>query len=218
MTPLLLGALAGAVVLLLLPSAIPRRSRSGWPPVRSAPGRVRRAAGVDAEWVESLVAELRAGHDPSAALLAAAAATPGAAVSGAVAAARGGGDVALALHADSEVAAEPLLRAVAACWDVAAGSGAGLADSLTTLADSAREAERVRRELRAGLAEPRATALVLAALPVVGLGLGVLLGADPLAWLVATSVGRAVLIAGLLIEAAGAWWAWRIIAGLEASL
>jgi tight adherence protein B len=101
---------------------------------------------------------------------------------------------------------------------VAQGSGTGLAASHATLADAARETERVRGELRAGLAEPRATALVLAALPVLGLILGTALGADPLHWLLGSAPGRLVLVAGLALEAVGTWWSWRITAALEAAL
>jgi tight adherence protein B len=132
------------------------------------------------------------------------------------AAARASGDVPEALRADPR--ASDLLRGVAACWEVAEGSGAGLASSLTTLADSAREVQRVRDELRAGLAEPRATAVVLACLPLLGLALGSLLGADPLAWLLGSPGGAAVLATGAALEVVGSWWAWRIAASLESSV
>jgi tight adherence protein B len=171
---------------------------------------------VELEWIESLIAEIRAGRDPRTALLVASRAIDVAVAPRAVAAASSADDVALALEADGDVS--PLIRAVSACWEVAQGSGAGLASSLTTLADSARETERVRRELHAGLAEPRATALVLAGLPGLGLMLGWLLGADPLAWLLGSPVGWAVLLAGLGFEALGALWAWRIAVSLEAEL
>jgi tight adherence protein B len=133
-----------------------------------------------------------------------------------VAAARAGADVGPALLADG--ARSETLRGVAACWEVASGSGAGLGASLTVLADAARETERVRRELQAGLAEPRATAVVLAMLPGLGLLLGSMLGADPLHWLLGSRLGPVVLVAGLALEAVGAWWAWRIAASLEAQL
>jgi tight adherence protein B len=110
------------------------------------------------------------------------------------------------------------VRAVAACWEVAHGSGAGLAASLSALADASRESERVRRDLRAGLAEPRATAVVLAGLPVVGLGLGAGLGADPFAWLLGTGAGVVVLALGILLEVVGVAWSWRIVSSLEADL
>ena len=86
------------------------------------------------------------------------------------------------------------------------------------LADAARETERVRRELQAGLAEPRATAVVLAALPALGLLLGSMLGADPVHWLLSSRLGVLVLVTGLALEAVGAWWAWRIASSLESQL
>ncbi len=164
-------------------------------------------------WVEALVAELGGGRDPASALVAASASYD--VCPAAVAAARGGGDVATALRASD---ASPLVRGVAACWEVAHGSGAGLASSLATLADSARETERIRGELRAGLAEPRATALVLAALPALGLVLGSALGADPWHWLLGSAPGLVVLTFGVALEGLGTWWAWRITVSLEAGL
>jgi tight adherence protein B len=68
------------------------------------------------------------------------------------------------------------------------------------------------------LAEPRATAVVLSLLPLLGLGLGAVLGADPLAWLLGSRAGLVVLAAGLALEAVGAWWAWRIASSLESLL
>jgi tight adherence protein B len=216
LTPAVLALLAvGAVVLLLPPRlelrAAPHVRAPDWRPGQAA---ARRAA--ELEWVESLVAELRAGSDPRSALVISAAATPRPVVPAALAAARAGAEVADALTADA-VASE-LLRGVAACWSVAEGSGAGLASALVSLADSARAAERVRRELHAGLAEPRATAVVLAGLPLLGLLLGTALGAEPLSWLLGSSAGRVVLCLGLGLELLGAWWAWRIATRLEAQL
>jgi tight adherence protein B len=167
----------------------------------------------DLAWVEALVSELGGGSDPASALVAASASNR--VCPHAVAAARTGGDVALALRRSARTS---LVRGVAACWEVAQGSGTGLAASLATLADAARETERVRAELRAGLAEPRATALVLAALPALGLLLGTALGTDPWHWLLGSTPGRLVLAAGLVLEAVGAWWSWRITVSLEAAL
>jgi tight adherence protein B len=174
--------------------------------------RERRAAEI--EWLDVLAAELAAGADPVASLIGVA--TSASVCPRAVAAARAGADVVAAMRAGAGRSAT--VRAAAACWAVASGSGAGLAASLVVLADSARENERVRAELEAGLAEPRATAVVLALLPVLGLGLGSVLGAEPLSWLCGTGAGRAVLAAGFVLECLGAWWAWRIATSLEAGL
>ncbi|CAB4850143.1 unannotated protein [freshwater metagenome] len=180
-------------------------------PVRAS---VRRAC--ELEWVEALAAEVRAGRDPFSALVASASTLSIPVSPQAVAAARGGGDVVAALRRDG--VRSDLVRGVAACWSVAEGSGAGLAASLATLADSARESERIRRDLRAGLAEPRATAVVLAGLPALGLFLGAMLGADPLGWLLGSLPGFCVLTAGVFFEVVGALWAWRIASSLEADL
>jgi tight adherence protein B len=213
---LLLALAAAAAVVLLRPPqvggpALPVVPVPSWRPGGAA---ARRAA--ELEWVESVVAELRAGADPVGALVAAESAAPRPVAPGAAVAVRSGADVATALERDA--GASTLMRGVAACWSVAQGSGAGLAAALLSLADSARAAEAVRRELHAGLAEPRATALVLAALPLVGLAMGVALGADPLAWLLGTAAGNAVLAVGIALECAGAAWAWRIASRLEGEL
>jgi tight adherence protein B len=215
MNPAALGAVALVVVALTKPPQIPvRHRRFQWVMTSRATSSARR--GAEIEWVEALAAELRAGRDPWASLLAADSSTTSVVNAAATAAAGTSGDVGAALRVDPR--SSDLLRGVAACWDVAAGSGAGLASSLTTLADSAREAERARHELRAGLAEPRATAVVLACLPLLGLALGTVLGADPVSWLLGSATGAVVLAAGLLLEAVGAWWAWRIASSLESSV
>jgi tight adherence protein B len=202
-------------VVLVLPPAIPLSlPRFRWRLPRRVTAAQRRAA--ELEWVEALAAELRAGRDLLAALVAADTSTAFPVSVAGSAAARSGGDVAQAWRSDPR--ASELLRGAAACWEVAEGSGAGLAAALTTLADSAREGQRVRDELRAGLAEPRATAVVLACLPLLGLALGSLLGADPVAWLFGSRAGLLVLAAGLALEAAGACWAWRIASSLESLL
>lgn len=214
----LVAALAVAALVLVL-DAPALRIRPARPPAyrRRARGNAALRRRAELDWVEALAAETRAGRDPASALVAAGRSVEvDASLARAAAAAASGGDVVSALR--SVDGASELVRAVAACWEVAQGSGAGLAASLTALADSAREGERVRRDLRAGLAEPRATALVLAALPVVGLLLGGMLGADPLAWLLGTTAGVVVLLLGIALEVAGGLWSWRIVASLESEL
>lgn len=217
MSPWLFGLLAAALVLVLRPPHGAPRVRSWRVAPPSWVADRRRAASrrtAELEWLDALTAELVAGSDPASSLLAVAASAT--VCPHAVAAARTGGDVARALAVDGE--RSPTVRAAAACWEVASGSGAGLAASLTVLADAARDDERVRAELEAGVAEPRATALVLALLPAVGMVLGTGLGAAPLTWLLGAPLGRVVLLLGLALEAAGAAWAWRIASSLEDAL
>ena len=56
---------------------------------------------------------------------------------------------------------------------------------------------------------------MLAVLPLVGIGFGMMLGSDPLAWLVGTMPGRVCLLAGMLLTALGMWWTGRIAARVE---
>lgn len=174
--------------------------------------RERRADGVVA-LCGAVVGELRAGQEPGQALLAAVHATGalGAAGAGVSAAARFGGDVPRALR---QGASEPGLEGlvgVAACWRVAADGGAGLAAGLDRLEGALRAERRRREELRAQLAGAWSTVTVLALLPVVGLGLGAALGADPLGVLLHRSVGLVCLALGVAFEAGGLIWATSIV-------
>jgi tight adherence protein B len=162
----------------------------------------------------ALSAELQAGQPPLAALVNAGGEPSAWPATTAVV--RLGGDVVRSLQDDAR--ADSVLGQLAACWQVAADSGAGLAASVTRLAASARMAEDIRVNLEAQLAGPRATARMLGMLPLVGIGFGMLLGSDPLSWLLTTAPGRACLVAGALLVLAGTWWTGRIAAGVERML
>ncbi|HWU06843.1 MAG TPA: type II secretion protein F [Streptomyces sp.] len=166
----------------------------------------------------AVVGELRAGREPGLALLAAARNTGalGAAEPAVLAAARFGGDVPGALRQASAGPGLDGLAGVAACWRVAVDGGAGLAAGLARLESSLRDERRWREGLRAQLAGAWATVVVLALLPVVGLGLGAALGADPLGVLLHSPGGLVCLVTGGLLEAAGLFWASRIVRTGEA--
>ncbi|MFI6861749.1 type II secretion system F family protein [Streptomyces sp. NPDC050421] len=174
--------------------------------------RERRANGV-VDLCGAVVGELRAGQEPGQALLVAAhgAGALGVAWAGVSAAARFGGDVPRALgHAACEPGLEGL-AGVAACWRVSADGGAGLAAGLDRLEGALRAERRRREELRAQLAGAWSTVAVLALLPVLGLGLGAALGADPLKVLLHSPAGLVCLVLGASFEATGLLWATRIV-------
>jgi tight adherence protein B len=91
--------------------------------------------------------------------------------------------------------------AVVVAAGVARSLGAPLAGVLEHVAGSLAADEEAAAELDAALAGPRATARVLAWLPVLGLVVAGLLGADPLAVLLGGGIGTAsaALGAGLLV-------------------
>lgn len=105
-----------------------------------------------------------------------------------------------------------VLRALAACWTVCARSGAGLAAAVDRLEEGLRAEQAQRRALDAELAGPRATAALLAVLPLVGLLLAAALGADPLRVLLHTPLGLLCLVTGLALDAAGVLWTRRLAA------
>ncbi|MFD5558231.1 type II secretion system F family protein [Streptomyces sp. NPDC127068] len=162
----------------------------------------------------ALVGEVRAGRQPGEALAALARAPDGglgAAAEGVLAAARFGGDVPAALGAAAREPGGEGLRGLAACWRVAVDQGAGLAAGLERVEAALRAERDLRGDLRAGCAAARATAVMLAGLPLVGLVLGWALGADPLRVLLHTAGGLGCLAVGGVLEAAGLWWALRIV-------
>jgi tight adherence protein B len=102
------------------------------------------------------------------------------------------------------------LRKLAACWRVAAVSGAALAPAIDRVADALQDEIDVGRDVASALAGPKATVRVLAGLPVIGLLLGTAIGARPLDFLLHTGPGVGCLLAAGAFDIAGVTWAKRI--------
>ncbi|SDH23527.1 tight adherence protein B [Lentzea fradiae] len=158
-----------------------------------------------------VVDELRAGAHPAAAAEGAAqdAPKPASDVLRAVAAtARMGGDVERTLR-DLK---QPLLDTdrLARAWHVSAKHGVALADVLDATRRDLDEQSAFARQVNARMAGPRASAAVLAGLPVLGLLLGELSGARPLHVLTGTAAGQGLLVLGAVFLAVGLWWTRRI--------
>ncbi|WP_307167665.1 type II secretion system F family protein [Streptomyces rishiriensis] len=166
----------------------------------------------------ALAGEVLTGRQPGEALRRAAQDSGGlgAAQPAVLAAARFGGDVPGALAAAARQPGADGLLGLAACWRVAVDQGAGLAAGLDRLEAALRAERDQRADLRAQLAGPRATVVMLAGLPVLGLLLGAALGADPLHVLLHTGAGLGCLLVGGVLEGVGMWWALRIVRHAEA--
>ncbi|WLQ07290.1 hypothetical protein Q8Z05_03810 [Arthrobacter oryzae] len=100
---------------------------------------------------------------------------------------------------------------LAACFDIAAASGCPLADVLTRLAAQLEVEDDAEAARQTALAGPKATVTLLTWLPLLGLGLGVLLGVDPLSILLGTPWGMAALAAGMVLTVAGRIWSARLV-------
>lgn len=225
-------AVLGASVLPLLAGAVAVPLVRRWLRGRARRRQRERAADTVAALCGTVVGELRAGQEPGQALLAGlrecaaaelqAGGGPGVgawlgdAEAAVLAAARFGGDVPAALRRAADGPGLEGLSGMAACWRVAVDGGTGLAAGLDRLETALRADRRRREELRAQLAGAWSTVVVLALLPVAGLGLGAALGAEPLRVLLHTPGGLLCLVVGGFLEAAGLFWACRIVRGGEA--
>ncbi len=161
-----------------------------------------------------LASELRAGRSPADALAFAAQVAAGPmrrALSAAAGSARLGGDVPAALVAPPSAVPE-VLRGLAACWLVCSGAGSGLAAAVERLGEGLRSEADRRRAVAAELAGPRATAALLALLPLAGLLLAAGLGASPLHVLLHTPLGLVCLLVGVTLDGLGLLWTQRLVA------
>lgn len=98
------------------------------------------------------------------------------------------------------------VQRLATAWAASSSRGLPMTDLLQMLrSDLIARADHAART-RAGLAGPRATAMVLALLPMLGIGLGHLMGAAPLAVLLSPGIGSILLVVGAVLVSAGVWW------------
>lgn len=144
--------------------------------------------------VSSLAADLRTGLPPAAAM---AAVRP---ILGGV------GTDPLAAQA-----VRPVEAKIAAAWGLANDVGTPIADLLDRLDVDLRSLARARAGATAQAAGAQATAVLLAALPAVGILLGYGVGADPLHVLLHTRAGAACAVAAVLLQLSGLAWSVRLV-------
>jgi tight adherence protein B len=106
------------------------------------------------------------------------------------------------------------LGQIAAAWEVATRTGGGLADAMTRAAESVRADRTTARIVGSELASARATARLVAILPVAALLMGTSEDAQPIAFLLTQPLGLGCLAGGLAFGLAGLWWIESIAAGV----
>ena len=182
---------------------------------RSAARRGRGRIAELAAGIRLVTAELRAGSHPAAAVEGAAAeASPEVAdMFGDMAAtARLGGSVATVVEQRAKASGnlrDPMCR-IGRAWALAERHGIALADVLDAIRRDLDQRVAFARDVDAKMAGPRASAAVLAGLPVLGLLLGEAAGAGPLAVLTDQVLGQVLLVLGAGLLCAGLLWTVRI--------
>ncbi len=119
--------------------------------------------------------------------------------------------------ATSGVAGGHEMVMIAQAWQLATALGAPVAGVLARVDDDVQARRAQRRAVAGALAGPRSSGALLAGLPVLGVLLGVAMGARPLHMLFNTSAGKLLLCTGVLLDAAGVVWTTRLISSAERS-
>jgi tight adherence protein B len=179
--------------------------------------RIRRAA-EEGRTLEAaldvLVGELRVGSHPVRAFRVAADETVGAvAVSLRAVAARArlGADVTAGLRAAARSSGLPAhWDRLAVCWQLAGDHGLAIATLMRAAQRDIAERQRFSARVSSGMAGARATAAILAGLPVLGVLLGQLIGARPLSFLLSGHAGGWFLVVGSMLACGGLLWSDRI--------
>lgn len=101
---------------------------------------------------------------------------------------------------------EPSWRSFVSGWTIATTVGAPMAQSMRRLASALREGAEVVRDIQAALVGPASASRLIRYLPLAALGLGVLLGFNPLEFLLFRPLGWiCIVMASLLIYSAAKW-------------
>jgi len=164
--------------------------------------------------IDVLVGELRVGAHPAQAFAVAADETGGPVADScrAVAArARLGADVTAGLRSVAETSA---LAAhwdrLAVCWELASEHGLAMSTLMRAAQRDIVERQRFSGHVTSAMAGARATAAILAGLPMLSVLFGQLIGADPAAFLLAGHAGGWLLLIGVTLVCCGLLWSDRI--------
>jgi tight adherence protein B len=164
--------------------------------------------------IDVLVGELRAGAHPVCAFGFAADESRGTVADScrAVAArARLGADVAAGLRSVAETSALPeQWHRLAVCWQLAVDHGLAMSTLMRAAQRDITERQRFSAQLTSAMAGARTTATILAGLPVLLVLLGQLIGARPVAFLLAGHAGGWLLLIGVTLVCGGLLWSDRI--------
>lgn len=211
-------AVAAAAVLLPLTTVLAAAMLAATAALRHRRRRRGRRGAVESRELETaldvLVGELRVGAHPTQAFTVAAeeASGPVSSCCRAVAArARLGADVTAGLRSVAETSALPAQwHRLAVCWQLASEHGLAMSTLMRAAQHDIVERQRFSGHVTSAMAGARATAVILAGLPMLSVLFGQLIGADPLAFLLTGHAGGWLLVIGVALICSGLLWSDRI--------
>ena len=103
------------------------------------------------------------------------------------------------------------LAELAACWQVSEVTGAPLIEVLERLAHYYENDIDLYQARQSAMSGPKSTAHLLSWLPLLGLGLGLLMGTNPLGVLCGSALGALAAVFGLALACAGRMWTGRLV-------
>ncbi|MCG7633062.1 type II secretion system protein F [Gordonia McavH-238-E] len=121
-----------------------------------------------------------------------------------------GGSVLDSTSGDDASAGGESWRRIGVAWQIADDRGLPMGDLLGAVRSDLQARRGFADRTRAGLSGPRATAAVLAGLPLLGIALGQATGAGPIQVLLGGGLGGVLLVVGCGLVAAGIGWSERI--------
>lgn len=205
LAPLLLAPAVLALAWVLCPPSVPRAAA----PVRSG-RRPQRATAVEvAGMVERLATVLSTGAGMRQAWDAVARSLPAGELADLARAVAAGADPRRVCPPGLQGGA--VVVSLGAALMVCERTGAPTVGVLQSLAEALRDLHDAALARRSAFAGPRSTARILLVLPLAGLGLGILLGGDPLRLLVTTPMGNLMALLGGILTAVGWWWMRRLV-------
>ncbi|CAB4333004.1 unannotated protein [freshwater metagenome] len=90
-------------------------------------------------------------------------------------------------------------------------TGMSMVGMLTSILEHIKQEENRNTLMRQEIASTRASVIILAALPAVGILLSLILGANSLNWLASTSMGRVCGMVGIVLEGIGVYWLSKMV-------
>ena len=117
----------------------------------------------------------------------------------------------LAMNEDAENQKTSSLAGCANLLELSSQSGSSVNEALTQVANKLIARRNQEQLIVTELASTKATVFVLAGLPIMGAGMGLILGTDSISWLIGSSAGRVCLVLGIGLEVVGWFWIKRLL-------